>query len=82
MSYAHHLTIFLFALFSLFSAKPSDDKEKESTSLHRLPSNLGKGKDQGRTLDNVDTKFFVATEVSEVLWSPLDLRFLLFFFSL
>ena len=82
MSYAHHLTTFLFALFSLFSAKPSDDKEKESTSLHRLPSNLGKGKDQGRTLDNVDTKFFVATEVSEVLWSPLDLRFLLFFFSL
>ena len=43
----------------MFAAKSNE----ESGGISHAPSNLSKGKDQGKVLDNVSTKFYVGTEV-------------------
>lgn len=48
--------------FDILAPKPSE--EKESTVTSNLSASISKGKDQGKLLENVSTKFYVGTEVS------------------
>ena len=46
----------------ILTAKSSE--EKETGGISNLSSSLAKGRDQGKPLENVSSKFFVGTEVS------------------
>lgn len=48
--------------FHIFTAKPTE--EKELSGISNMSSSVSKGRDQGKTLENVSSKFFVGTEVS------------------
>ena len=46
----------------ILTAKSSE--EKETGGISNLSSSIAKGRDQGKPLENVSSKFFVGTEVS------------------
>ena len=46
----------------ILTAKSSEEKETDGKS--NLSSSIAKGRDQGKPLENVSSKFFVGTEVS------------------
>lgn len=47
---------------SILTAKSSE--EKETGGISNLSSGISKGRDQGKPLENVSSKFFIGTEVS------------------
>ena len=49
----------------ILTAKPSE--EKETREISNLSTGLSKGRDHGKPLENVSSKFFIGTEVS--LWN-------------
>lgn len=52
---------------------PKPPEEKESTVTSNLSSSISKGKDQGKLLENVSSKFFVGTEEGDLVymdWKP------------
>ncbi|KAJ7367405.1 WD repeat-containing protein 63, partial [Desmophyllum pertusum] len=52
-------------------AKPSE--EKESGGISNLSSSISKGRDPGKPLDNVSSKFFIGTEEGDLVymdWKP------------
>ncbi|EDO29743.1 predicted protein [Nematostella vectensis] len=67
-------------VFSIFEkqsktkGKPSNESaDADNTGVSRLPSNVAKGKDQGKPLENVSTKFLVGTEEGDLVyldWRP------------